>query len=91
MTLVSTDPAAGRPSVSHASSHASPVRARDRHRPHRWTESISRAVLSDLYRAARSCMAAVCEEDPEWCGHTMNRMTPLEFVQWIEVELRAGR
>jgi len=52
-------------------------------------------VLSDLFAAASDCMAQICADDPAECSCAGNLMTPLEFVQWLEVERhnaeRAGR
>ena len=66
------------------------------HLPRRWLKTFAeRSVLLDAYRAARSCMAEV-DDDPDravMCGHrAVDMMTPLEFVEWIEMEVRrAGR
>jgi len=55
-----------------------------------WIESFSDpAVLSDLFAAAKSYMAEGDDCDPEHCPHPEQRMTPIEFAQWIE-EQAAG-
>ena len=57
-------------------------------RPRPWLPRFSDpAALSDLYAAARDCMA-VCSCEPEDCDHAVNQMTPLEFVEWLEAEGR---
>jgi hypothetical protein len=49
------------------------------------------AVLSDLFKAARSCMRAADDCDPELCAHPINRMTPMDFAQWVEDEINAAK
>lgn len=44
-------------------------------------------VLSDLRAAARHLMAQICSHDPEDCGCELNRFTPAEFVDWLEMEV----
>lgn len=58
-----------------------------------WMKAIDsgQAGVTDIIRAARSCMAAADDCPPELCGHSVNRMTPLEFAEWIEDELSAGK
>ena len=46
------------------------------------------AALSDLFAAARDCMAEGDDCDPELCPHPEQRMTPLEFAQWVELEVK---
>ncbi len=44
-------------------------------------------TVSDVLAAARSCMSEACDESPEKCSHPRQRMTPLEFAQWLEEQL----
>lgn len=46
------------------------------------------AVLSDLRAAAADCMAMVCNHEPSECDCPENRMTMMEFVDWIELEAK---
>jgi hypothetical protein len=46
-----------------------------------------RGTVSDLLAAARFCMAEACDEPPEKCSHPQQRMTPLEFSQWVESQV----
>jgi hypothetical protein len=50
-----------------------------------------RGTLTDLYAASRSCMTDACDDEPEDCGHAVNQMTPLEFVQWVEEQIRLAQ
>jgi hypothetical protein len=43
-----------------------------------------RATISDVLAAARSLMSEGCDEPPDRCGCPEQRMTPLEFAQWLE-------
>ena len=48
-------------------------------------------TLSDLRRAAEACMSEVEDDEdrPQACGHReVDLMTPVEFVDWLERELR---
>lgn len=49
------------------------------------------AILSDLFKAARSCMRSADDCDPELCVHSVNRMTPMDFAQWVEDEIAAAK
>lgn len=46
------------------------------------------AVLSDLFAAARDCMAQVCAHKPEDCDCDLNRFTPVEFAEFVELQVR---
>lgn len=55
----------------------------------KWLETFAdRGVLLDAYRAARSCMREICDDEPDACSCADNRLTPLEFVEWIEQQVR---
>ena len=57
-----------------------------------WRETFEDpACLSDLVSAARSCMTAADDCPPELCPHAVNRMTPLEFAEWVEDTINARR
>jgi len=45
------------------------------------------AVLSDLFDAARDCMAELDDCDPELCAHPEQLMMPIGLPQWIEREI----
>jgi hypothetical protein len=49
-----------------------------------------RAVLSDLRKAARRCMTEADDCDPELCQHPVNRMTPIEFCDWVETTINTA-
>jgi hypothetical protein len=49
------------------------------------------AVLSDLFAAARSCMAQVCDHEPTDCDCELNRATFQEFAEWVELEVQAAQ
>jgi hypothetical protein len=49
-----------------------------------------RAVLSDLFKAARRCMTEADDCDPEICAHDVNRMTPMDFAQWVETTINTA-
>jgi hypothetical protein len=46
------------------------------------------AVLSDLFAAARDCMAQVCDHEAHECPCPENRMTMVEFAEWVELEVK---
>ena len=46
------------------------------------------ATLSDLFAAARSCMAQICSHEPEDCDCALNRFTPVEFAEFVEIEVK---
>lgn len=55
----------------------------------KWLDTFAdRGVLLDAYRAARSCMSQICSDEPDSCSCAENRFTPLEFVEWIEQQVR---
>lgn len=57
-----------------------------------WTARLGEPkTLSDLMRAARDCMRDACECVPADCEHPHNRMTPLEFAEWIEREVHRAQ
>lgn len=59
------------------------VRARD------WLPTFADpATLSDLFAAARDCMAQVCDHQPHECPCPENRMTMVEFAEWVELEVK---
>lgn len=49
------------------------------------------AVLSDAFAAARELMGQVCNHKPDECDCELNRFTPVEFCEWIELEVQQGR
>jgi hypothetical protein len=50
-----------------------------------WLDSFDDpGVRADLRRAARACMADTDDCDPDLCGHPSQRITPMEFVDWLE-------
>lgn len=52
-----------------------------------WLDTVTDpAMLSDLLAAASDCMAQICADDPAECSCAGNRMTPIEFVEWLERE-----
>lgn len=55
----------------------------------RWLSTFAeRAVLDHLRDAAEACMADAGDGcPPETCRHDANRMTPLEFAEWVELQL----
>lgn len=51
-----------------------------------------RSNLADLLAAARSCMTDACDRcEPEDCAHRVNLMTPIEFAEWVEGEVRRSQ
>lgn len=57
--------------------------------PPKWMRTFGdRSVLLDAYRAARSCMGSICDDPPDDCRCDETRITPLEFVEWMEAEIR---
>lgn len=57
-----------------------------------WLRTFSdQAVLSDLRTAARELMRQVCQHDPSECDCELNRFTPMEFAEWIELEVQQDR
>lgn len=47
-----------------------------------------REILSALLTASRDCMTDACDDEPDDCSHAVNRMTPLEFAEWVEGQVR---
>jgi len=57
-----------------------------------WMQTFAdEAVMSDLYAAVRELMAQVCDHAPEDCNCPLNRVTPIEVAEWIEMEVRQNR
>lgn len=46
------------------------------------------AMLSDLRAAAADCMSQVCGHEPHECDCRANLMQPVEFCDWVELEVR---
>lgn len=58
-----------------------------------WITTFSdEAVLSDLRKAAIDSMREIDDCPPEICPHAENRLTPIEFFNWVEATIhRAAR